>query len=244
MPFVSNRGQKIHYSKDGSGPLVVHLPGLLMAERWRQSGVIDALSDGFTVACIDSLGEGLSDKPPDSRLYAQRQRAADVVAVIDQLGYDRAHLVGYSMGGWLSVGVAKYHPDRLSALVIGGWDILNGLPRRSNGPLRFDVFIKIARRTSPALVEWITPELEPAVRACFEALDELEGARDAVLNADVPVMIWQGRDDVNHEPMRAFASANQLPFLSAPGAHVTAALRPDAETIRSLRTFLDRKATP
>jgi pimeloyl-ACP methyl ester carboxylesterase len=229
MPFVSNRGQRIHYTVDGSGPPVVLLHGLLMAEMWRQNGIVDALSDDFSVACVDSLGDGLSDKPSDPDLYGQQQRVSDVIAVIDELGYDRVHLVGYSMGSWLSVGLAKYHSQRLSSLVVGGWDLVNGLPRGPRGPLSFDFFMKLAKRTAPALVEWVTPEFEPGVRACFEALSELQGARDAVLNADFPVMIWDGRNDLNHDPMQAFASANGLPFLSSPGDHIAAGLQPGAE---------------
>jgi pimeloyl-ACP methyl ester carboxylesterase len=171
MLFASNRGQRIHYTVDGVGPLVVLQHALLMdADSWRRSGFVDALADRFRVACLDSLGHGLSDKPSDSALYDQKQRAGDIVAVIDDLGYDRAHLVGYSMGGWLSVGAAKHHPKRLSSLVVGGWDLVNGLPPGPKGPLSFDFFMRFAERTAPALAEWITPETMPGVRACFEAV--------------------------------------------------------------------------
>ena len=84
MPFASNRGQRIHYTVDGSGPLVVLQHALLMdAECWTQSGFVDALTDGFRVACVDSLGHGRSDKPSDPELYDQEQRAGDIIAVID-----------------------------------------------------------------------------------------------------------------------------------------------------------------
>jgi pimeloyl-ACP methyl ester carboxylesterase len=240
MAFASNRGHRIHYTIDGSGPLVVLQHGLLMdADSWIRSGIVDALTDGFRVACVDSLGHGLSDKPSDRERYSQEQRSGDLIAVIDDLGYDRAHLVGYSMGGWLSVGVAKHHPERLSSLVVGGWDPVNGIPPGPNGPLKFENFMKFAARTAPKLVEWVTPEFEPAVRDCFEALSQLQGAREAVLTDDFPVMIWAGRDDPYHDPMQAFATANGLPFLSGIGDHVAAVLQPDAGTIKGIRAFLD-----
>src|SRR4029077_20223602 len=122
MPFAIHRGQRIHYTVAGEGPLVVLQHGMLMsAESWKQGGVVDALMDRYRVACVDSLGHGLSDKPSDPALYSQEQRSGDIVAVIDDLDCDGAHLVGHSMGAWLSVGVAKYHPKRLSSLVLGGW---------------------------------------------------------------------------------------------------------------------------
>ena len=55
MPFARNRGQRIHYTVDGSGSLVILQHGLLMdADSWTQSGIVDALADGFRVACVDS----------------------------------------------------------------------------------------------------------------------------------------------------------------------------------------------
>jgi pimeloyl-ACP methyl ester carboxylesterase len=241
MPFARNRGQRIHYTVDGAGPLVVLQHGLLMdAESWTQSGIVDALTDGFRVACVDSLGHGFSDKPSDPNLYGQEQRCGDIIAVIDALGCDRAHLVGYSMGGWLSVGAARHHPKRLSSLVLGGWDPVNGLPPGPKGPLSFDFFMRFAARTAPTLARWVTPEFEPGVRACFEVLSQLEGAREAVLTAGFPVMIWEGQSDPCHDPMQAFAAANGLPFLSTAGDHVAAVLSPSAEAVTGLRAFLER----
>src|ERR1700676_3492958 len=129
MPFALNRGQRIHYTVEGSGPLVVLQHGLFLnAESWKQAGIVDAFNDEYCVACIDSLGHGLSDKPSDPRLYGLEQRAGDIIAVVDDLGAERVHLIGHSMGGWLSVGVAKHHSNRLSSLGVGGWHPVNGLP--------------------------------------------------------------------------------------------------------------------
>jgi pimeloyl-ACP methyl ester carboxylesterase len=162
VPFANHRGQRIHYTVDGAGPLVVLLQGILLdASCWKRTGIVEALTDNYRVACVDSLGHGLSDKPSHPALYDQAQRAGDITAVIDDVGCERAHLVGHSMGGWLAVGLAKYHPKRLLSLVVGGWDLLNGLPKGKNGPLSFDSFMAFARRTAPGLVAWITPESEP-----------------------------------------------------------------------------------
>jgi pimeloyl-ACP methyl ester carboxylesterase len=208
------------------------------AASWKPSGIVDVLADCFRVVCIDSLGHGFSDKPSDASLYNRAQRAGDIVAVIDDLGGGRAHLVGYSMGGWMAVGVAKYFPARLSSLVVGGWDPVDGLPPGPRGPLQFDHFMKFAARAAPALTKWVTPEFEPGVRACFDALGQLEGARDVLLTAGLPVMLWAGRADPIHDPVRALANANGWPFLSGAGDHIAAVLRADAESVKALRAFL------
>jgi pimeloyl-ACP methyl ester carboxylesterase len=240
MPFANHRGQQIHYTVEGSGPLVVLQHGILMdAESWKQAGIVDALADTFRVACVDSLGHGHSDKPSDPGLYGQEQRSGDIVAVIDDLGYERAHLVGHSMGGWLAVGVAKHHPKRLSSLVVGGWDPVNGLPPGPKGPVGFESFMKYAARADPALVQWVTPAFEPGVRACFEALGQLGGAREAVLTAEFPVMIWEGRDDPFHDSRKAFATARGLRFLPTAGDHLGMLLIHGAESAKGIRAFLE-----
>ena len=244
MPFVTNRGQQIHYTVEGEGPLVVFQHGLLSSARsWKEYGFVGALKEKYRVACVDSLGHGLSDKPSDPKLYGQRQRSEDIVAVIDDLKYDHANLVGYSMGGWMSVGVAKYHPKRLSSLVVGGWNVVTGKeairPPGSDGPLSFDSLLKAAGAVAPELVAWVTPDVVPGLRACWDALEQLEGAPDAVLTAGVPVLLWNGRDDPYHDPMKAFAADNKLPFLSTGGNHIEAVVVYGAESAQGIRAFLE-----
>jgi len=146
------------------------------------------------------------------------------------------------MGAWLAVGVARYHPERLSSLVLGGWDIVNGLPPTSKGPIRFDTFMKFAKRTAPGLVEWVTPESEPGVHACFDALSELDGARESMVAAGHPVMIWEARDDPYYDQRKAFAHAGGWAFLSTPGDHVGMLLTHGAESGKGIRVFLDQLA--
>ncbi|MGY4477591.1 alpha/beta fold hydrolase [Bradyrhizobium sp. USDA 3364] len=241
MPFANHRGQRIHYTVEGSGPLIVLQHGLLLdAASWKQCGVVDALADRFRVVCVDSLGHGLSDKPDDPALYNQAQRAGDIVSVIDDLGGERAHVVGHSMGGWVAVGVARFFPTRLASLAIGGWDFLTGLPRGNAGPLTYGAFITFARRTVPELAEWVTPDLEGGVRACFNALGQVDGAKDAVLSSRVPVLLWNGQDDGPHAPMQRFAAENGLDAMSVPGDHLGALLQHGAAIGRGIGSFVGR----
>ncbi|WP_316190922.1 alpha/beta hydrolase [Bradyrhizobium sp. SZCCHNS2096] len=244
MPFATHRGQRLHYTVDGAGPLVVLQHGLLLdGASWRRCGIVDVLAQDFRVVCVDSLGHGRSDKPADPALYAQDQRAGDIVAVIDDLGCERAHVIGHSMGGWLAVGVAKDYASRLSSLVVAGWNLMSGLAPGTNGPVTFDGFMKFARATAPKLTEWVTSEHEAGVRACFEALYELEGAEQAVLGLTQPVMLWNGRHDPAHDPMQAFAKAHGLHDLSTEGDHLGMLFRHGAEGARGLRAFLHQTSS-
>jgi pimeloyl-ACP methyl ester carboxylesterase len=244
MPTASNRGQTIHYTVEGAGPLVIFQHGLLgAAENWRVLGFPGAFTDRFQVACVDSLGHGGSDKPADPALYGQAQRAGDIVAVADALGAERFHLVGYSMGGWISVGVAKYHPKRLASLTVGGWDLVSGAATAvaaSGGVLSgFPALLEGARRLAPELTAWVTPEVEPGLQACWDALSDLDGAAEAVLGGGFPVMLWNGRDDPYHPTMAPFADAHDLRYLATSGDHLGAMYLHAGEAAKGLRAFIE-----
>jgi pimeloyl-ACP methyl ester carboxylesterase len=52
--------------------------------------------------------------------YAMALRVADAVAVVDELGIERAHFIGNSWGGRLCFGIGEHAPERVLSLVIGG----------------------------------------------------------------------------------------------------------------------------
>jgi pimeloyl-ACP methyl ester carboxylesterase len=47
-------------------------------------------------------------------------QVADVLAVLEALQLSKAHFLGYSMGGRIGLGLAKYAPERVESLVLGG----------------------------------------------------------------------------------------------------------------------------
>jgi pimeloyl-ACP methyl ester carboxylesterase len=77
----------------------------------REWALVDALaSAGYRVILADHRGHGRSDKPHDSAAYAMVLRVADAVAILDQLGVQRAHFVGRSWGGRLCFGIGEHAP--------------------------------------------------------------------------------------------------------------------------------------
>ena len=228
MPFVTNRGQRIHYTLDGDGPLVVLQHGYLSsAADWKTCGYVDVLTEaGFRVACVDSLAHGESDKPTDPALYALPQRANDIVAVLDDLGAERAHLVGYSMGGWIAGGMAADHPGRLASVTIAGWDCVHGIDTATAamGGVAVDPkwMIEGARTMAPELVAWVTPDVEEAVLACGAVITEADFDHSAAINAlAVPVLCWNGSEDPYDGTMSEWAPAHGHQYFSVPGDHLS-----------------------
>src|SRR5918998_5053212 len=122
MPYAENRGVHIHYEAEGEGsPLVLAHGFSDTLEGWREYGYAAELKKEHRLVLVDARGHGASDKPHDPEAAAGlEQRPADVVAVLDDLGIDRAHYFGYSLGGWIGFGLARYAPERVRSLIIGG----------------------------------------------------------------------------------------------------------------------------
>lgn len=130
MAYAENAGVRIHYVVEGRGSPLVLAHGFAYDHRvWRK--VIVALRERHTLIAYDARGHGASDKPHTDEAYCARERAADVVAVLDAVGVARAHFWGYSMGGWTAYALAAHAPERLLSLVIGAADA---------GRLGFDAF--------------------------------------------------------------------------------------------------------
>src|SRR5262245_592393 len=117
-------GVKIHYLVQGDGEPVVLLHGLhaSAAMNWQLAGVVKSLSAKYRVVAMDFPGHGRSDKPDDDKAYGV-QMVEDVVLLLDHLNIPKAHVVGYSMGGMVTMKLLATHPDRVkSAAVTGmGW---------------------------------------------------------------------------------------------------------------------------
>jgi pimeloyl-ACP methyl ester carboxylesterase len=121
MPYVHNAGVRIHYQVEGEGPALVLQHGFSESVvDWYESGYAEALRPDYRLIIIDARGHGASDKPHDPDAYLLNRRVSDVIAVLDALEIAKASYWGYSMGGWIGFGIAKYAKERIRALVIGG----------------------------------------------------------------------------------------------------------------------------
>ncbi|MGB8209509.1 MAG: alpha/beta fold hydrolase [Mycobacterium sp.] len=79
---------------------------------------VDALSVDRPVIVWDQRGHGSSDAPDDMDLYSEQISVADMAAILDAAGADRAVLGGMSLGGYLSLAFNLVYPQRVAALVL------------------------------------------------------------------------------------------------------------------------------
>ena len=119
---VDSGGVGIEVEVTGEGPPVVLLHGFPDTGRlWRHQ--VPALVDaGFQVIVPDQRGYGRSDKPAEVDAYGILPLGGDVLAVLDQLGIERAHVVGHDWGAavaWVVATVAPERVDHLAVLSVG-----------------------------------------------------------------------------------------------------------------------------
>jgi pimeloyl-ACP methyl ester carboxylesterase len=122
LPFAKNGDVRIHYRVVGKGPPLALMHGGGGSSKYFDfMGWTAGLEDRYRLLLIDARGHGLSDKPHEPEAYRRRLMAGDVVKVLDDQGIDEAHYFGYSMGGAIGWGLAKYYPKRVKSLIIGGF---------------------------------------------------------------------------------------------------------------------------
>ena len=105
-------GTTLYYETQGTGPTVVFIPGAQMDRRvWDEQ--FDEFGGSFHVVRYDPRGFGRS-----GRITGPFSHADDLVALLKQLGIDKASLIGLSLGGRIAIDVALAHPDLVDALVL------------------------------------------------------------------------------------------------------------------------------
>lgn len=135
----------IAYQTFGQGPVsTVLVPGFIsnldmMADSYPFGPMVQRLASIGTCVLFDKRGTGLSDR--DLGFGSIEERAEDIRAVMDAVGFETASIVGYSEGGALSVFFAASSPERVDALILyGSFSQLRSFVDRE----RFD-----------ALIEWV-----------------------------------------------------------------------------------------
>ena len=107
-------GLELHYAEAGAGEPLILLHGWPQ-HWWMWRDLIGPLAKHFRVIVPDLRGHGWSDKPRSS--YRKAELAADIVALLDRLGIERARIMGHDWGAVTALLVATGHPERVERLV-------------------------------------------------------------------------------------------------------------------------------
>jgi len=123
-------GVSLSGEQSGSGPAIALLHGLTASRRYVVHGSRTLERSGYRVISYDARGHGRSTPPigavadgqpraaGEPSPYGYRRLAADLAAVLDATGVQRAVLAGVSMGSHTIIRFALDHPERVAALAI------------------------------------------------------------------------------------------------------------------------------
>jgi len=114
-------GVKIWYFVQGRGVPVVLIHGWLSFARinWVLPGTSALLAKDYQVIALDMRGHGLSDKPTKEEAYGP-ELVEDIVRLLNYLKIEKAHIVGYSMGGIVAANFIARHSNRVLSGTLGG----------------------------------------------------------------------------------------------------------------------------
>jgi len=115
LPYANVNGQRIYFEDTGGGAPVILGHGFLMDHEMFAPQVA-VLAPEFRVITWDERGFGLTEF--DGKPFTYWDSARDCLALLDDLGIDRAVVGGMSQGGFLSLRAALTAPERVRALVL------------------------------------------------------------------------------------------------------------------------------
>ena len=98
--------------------MLVHSYSSSLEEQWVKTGVLEAIAERYRAIAFDTRGHGESGKPHDPAAYGA-EMTWDIVRLLDRLGIERAHAVGYSMGAHIVAHLLTVAPQRLLTATLG-----------------------------------------------------------------------------------------------------------------------------
>ena len=224
MPKLNRDGVNIHYEVHGSGPPLILTHGYSSTSAMWQ-GQIAALSRHYKLLLWDMRGHGQSDYPESPAAYSEALTVADIAALLDAAGAEKAIVGGLSLGGYMSLAFYRSHPERVRALLIidtgPGFrkdDARNAWNKRAHETAeRFD-------REGLAVLKQMSAERASVTHR--DAAGLARAARGMLTQRDASVMETLPAIKV---PSLVVVGANDTPFLAA--SDYMAAKIPGAEKV-------------
>jgi pimeloyl-ACP methyl ester carboxylesterase len=110
---------RLVYDEYGEGDrVVVLLPGLLFSRKMHRPLAEELAGSGHRVLCLDLLGHGESDRPPEMWNYGMSIFGRQTIALLDHAGVDQAVIGGTSLGANTTLEAAAAAPDRVKGMLI------------------------------------------------------------------------------------------------------------------------------
>lgn len=236
-----------HHEIAGDGPPLLMGGSLGTSLKMWQAQL--PLSDRLQLIRFDHRGHGGSPVPPPP--YGIADLGRDVVALLDELGLERASFCGLSIGGMIGIWLGAHAPERITRLVLICTSAHLPPPtlwrQRAAAVLEAGTVEVVA---DPVVDRWLTPDFasahaglrsdlramlaatDPAgYAACCGAIERMD-LRDDLPRISAPTLVISGGDDsatpVEHQRLIAQRIPKSRHEIVAPAAHLAAVEQPEA----------------
>ncbi|MEP6706574.1 MAG: alpha/beta hydrolase [Pyrinomonadaceae bacterium] len=229
MPFTENEGTKIYWDEYGGGQPLLLIMGLgSTSDLWYR--LLPELSSHYRTILFDNRGVGRSDVPPGP--YSITTMASDAAAVMNAAGAGAAHVLGFSMGGFIAQELALNYPEKVRALILagtacGGRDAVRAAPEvlvalEARGvktleeafwmmaPYNYDSSTLPARLEEDLAASLRTPLQRKGYVAQLQGIALWAGSHNRLSKLDAPVLIIHGESDQLIPPANARILASAI----------------------------------
>ncbi len=256
--YFNSNGVPIHYTLAGTGVpvILVHGLGINAGINFGVHGTKTALAEEYQVITLDLRGHGRSGKPHDPEQYGE-EMCEDIIRLMDHLRINKAHVLGYSMGGFIVLKLATLHPERLLSFApcAAGWtpesekefgffeELADDLDQGKGYGLLSDRLTPIGQK-----VRWHERYLmdrglsllndEVAMSALLRSVPKLIVPEEALRKNTIPALAVVGASD----PLRVFTekmaevTTNMQLIIMPEGDHMTTLHK--AATLEAIKAFL------
>ena len=116
MPYIRANGIRIAFDTFGSmNQKPLFLIHGLTGQRMSMNDLARRLADAYFIITYDCRGHGQTDHPA---AYTLADHGQDLLALIDALGYEKASVLGQSMGSYIALQAAEMAPERIETLIL------------------------------------------------------------------------------------------------------------------------------
>jgi len=211
MPSLSIDNLEINYEISGEGPLLILHHGFgSWGKDWHVGGWIYAFEPSFSVLAFDAVGHGKSTRSHDPVDQTIERRADVVRALADSQSAEKFAFLGFSLGGRTGFELAASSPERITALAIGGMQMLPPSVEQQKYERRIRV-LRSGRAKSIEQPVGERPGNDPkALAASHEALIQWQGVDGRLGDFSAPTMLFCGDKDPYFE--NAESSSREFGF--------------------------------
>ncbi len=187
----------------GEGPTFIFIPGLVgLLDAWHYQ--LEHFASRFRCIAFDHRGAGNSDQPVAPGSYSTDILARDVIALMDHLAIERAHVAGTSTGGCVLQNLALDFPDRIGVCIF------------NNTWVTADEFVRRVQTTRKRIALHYGPEEYVRVSSMFTSgalqfrnnLDKVMELENRALETIAPVEVLSQRIDMTLAHDRSAELAN------------------------------------